>query len=461
MFFLDNLFMGNSNYYRLFPILVLLILNAFTTTSSFELLESENVDIEKEDKKIVLNIGHLIPRTGDLAPYSEGFARGAELAIDQLKQDPLFSNYTLELKEYDTKSNEEGSEQALKDAINNNSKFIIGVISQSDSYYSFVKPLTVSSGIPFIISGYYSEFMDNYTEVLNNPSPFDDYRTSDNPFGIYSVDNYYMEIFYDTPYVRNYSNITVIHRNDAWASYLAEWILDGNPVRTSEIVINYNSTEELEEVFLKIKEANNEAIFALTYAKDGAALFQGLFELGITNSTDIYTIGDPRLIGENLATKEALEGIRIVDLEKEDSEIQSEFYALFQSIHDEAPRYKSFEHYESIIIGAQAYKSAQLNDSSLIEELKKYVIYVTADAGELSPWKLSRTPEYCVDTLVYQVKDGNFTAELVKQFNCVSIRSMSSFSSSDLSFTTSIFSIFAIIVIGILIRYKKIRSRRI
>ena len=84
--------MGNSNYYRLFTILIsliLLILNAFTITSSFELLEPEIVDIEKADDKIVLNVGHLIPRTGDLAPYSEEFARGSQLAIDQLNQDPF------------------------------------------------------------------------------------------------------------------------------------------------------------------------------------------------------------------------------------------------------------------------------------------------------------------------------------------------------------------------------------
>ena len=459
MFFLDNLYMGNSDYYRLFPILILLILNAFTTTSSFEILESENVDIEKEDNKIVLNIGFLIPRTGDLAPYSEGFARGAQLAINQLKQDPLFSNYTLELKEYDTKSSEQGSEQALKDAIANNSKFVIGVFSQSPTFNSVIMPLTVSSGIPFIISGYISYYFDVGAAGQS---------TKGSPLGIYSVDHHSHEttnVLISIYNRENYKSTTVVYRNDAWARESALLLSSsGNTGIINRLLIKYNSSAEFEEIIPQIKKAGSEAIIAFTYAKDGAKLFQRLFEQGITSYTSIYTIADSRIIGENLASKEALEGIRILVAEKEDSDEQNEFSSLFQASYNETPRYKSFEHHEAIIIGAQAYRKAHLNNSSLSDELKEYIVGTTYE------WKLSRTPDFCGEALIYQVKNGNFTAELVNRLDCIPPTPVTGGgpigipprnNTRNNTFFPHFIAFFAIIAIGILIRYKKIRGKRI
>ena len=146
--------------------------------------------------------------------------------------------------------------------------------------------------------------------------------------------------------------------------------------------------------------------------------------------------------------------------EKEDSDEQNELSSLFQASYNETHRYKSFEHHEAIRIGFQAYRKAHLKNSSLSDELKEYIV------GTNYEWKLSRTPDFCGEALIYQVKKGNFTAELVTRLDCIPPIAMTGagpigIPTRNNTFFPHFIAFFAIIAIGILIRYNRGKRIRI
>ena len=89
-----------------------------------------------------LNVGVLLPLSGNAASIGQGMQNAMFMALDDLK------NNQLVLKFYDTKSTEEGAEEAVRKAVYEGAQLILGPL-MGDEVKS-ISPIALSADVPAI-----------------------------------------------------------------------------------------------------------------------------------------------------------------------------------------------------------------------------------------------------------------------------------------------------------------------
>ena len=220
----------------------------------------------------VLKLGALLPQTGDLAQFGPGMLGGVQLAVDDINAAGGVLGADVELVEADSASDPDQANQAAEQFINNdNVDAIMGAAASGVTLLGVIEP-TVGAG-RLECSG------SNTTPEL---ATYDDnglyFRTAPS-------DSLQSVVLGDAIAADGYTNVAIIFRSDDYGQAFAELTeqqLESVGITVADS-IGYNQDNPDFDADAQALAAIEglEAIVAISFPEDGAALLNALIEQGV------------------------------------------------------------------------------------------------------------------------------------------------------------------------------------
>ena len=324
---------------------------------------SDNYSPEVEVNQATdVKVGFLNPLTGALAAFSEGFTRGAELAIKQLNADGNYSDYNFVFTQYDTQTSPDGATQAANAAVDAGSHYLVGAAASSSSIPAVA--VAKSSGTPII----------SYASTSPELSEIDDGGYF---FRVVPSDAFQGKAISDYALENGLKKAVTIYRDDAWGIGVSDAFsaafLEGNGTSVTKKLAYPTATVEFGSFVTQLVAESPDLIVGASFADDGAPLFDALADANVTAEIYIADGAADDAVYELLNNPDALTDVIAfrprADPEAAESVKFAEDYAAEYGANASTGAIYTAEAYDAVFAGAMAVKAAGgVSDKAKIAE---------------------------------------------------------------------------------------------
>ena len=221
--------------------------------------------------KGTVKIGHILPISGPLSPYAEGFRNGVRMAVDQLNGEGGVGGWNFELIEEDTGTDAIKAAEAVRKLIDvDGVKVIVGAYASSCTMAA--APICEENKVVLVSPASTSPLVTDAGNYIFRVVPSDELQ------GI-AMAQLALEKGYKTAGIIAINNQYGIGLEEV---FKREFEKEGGSV---VITVRYELGAASYKTELgQLKAANPDVIIDVSYADDGAIVFKQAKELGITSN---------------------------------------------------------------------------------------------------------------------------------------------------------------------------------
>lgn len=317
-----------------------------------------------------IDIGAILPLTGDIASYGQAAKKGIDLAINEINESGGINGRRLNVIFEDNQGTARASVSAFHklDALNE-VPVIFGAAASSNTLS--ICEMATSKKIILM------------TPISSSPELTS--KCGEYFFRVCPSDNAQASMMADLIHSRGHSNIAIIYVQNSWGESLhSEFTRHFKKLNCN--IITAESIKEgerdLRATLTKIKAANPDALYAITYGREGGALLRQSKELSIKFpifGADVW--GSPELLN---TAGDAANGVPIIAPASFAGDEHDEFASSFrQAYSGEQPGTYSAYGYDMTLLVAEALKSTENIDANNLLQILRTLRY-TGVTGEIA-----------------------------------------------------------------------------
>ncbi|CAN5909211.1 ABC transporter substrate-binding protein [soil metagenome] len=300
-----------------------------------------------------LNVGTVLPLTGDLSQFGPGMENGAKLAVKQLKE---CGSMEVSASYEDSGTNEQTAANAADKLINsNNVGAIVGAASSRISF-SVVDPAVQSSVVQI-------------SPASTSPD-FTDYEDNGYFFRTVPSDNLQGEILSQVAQDEGFSTVNIIALNDDYGQGIAETFEKAFTDAGGEVGANvaYDPQgQSFDSEVRKASQGNPDAILLVAFPETGTSIIQSAQEAGLVGEVPfLFTDGlaDPQFPQDAGVELEGEKGTRPAS----DGPGGEDFSSAFSDEFGEEPSTFSANTYDAVMLASLAAAAGGDTDGQTIQE---------------------------------------------------------------------------------------------
>lgn len=306
-----------------------------------------------------VRIGAVFPLTGDVASYGRAAQRGIDLGVAEINEAGGIGGRPIEVLYEDDQNQPGAAINALRKLISvDGVQAVLG--SAASSVTLALCPVA----------------RENETVLITPISSSPELTTQggDYFFRVCPSDVIQARLIADWLHAENFSRVALLYVNNSWGQGLREEFRTDFTAQGGTIVAQEACNEgdrDLRTQIAKLKQSNPDAVYAITYGREGGAFLRQAQELGLSVpvfGADVW--GSPEL---RETAGDAATGVRIIAPASFSGPRYEAFSRQFRERNGEDPDVYAAYAYDMIHIVAQAIEKAELQGISVRDALASTV----------------------------------------------------------------------------------------
>lgn len=314
-----------------------------------------------------LNVGTILPLTGDLSQFGPGMENGAKLAVQQIKE---CNTIGIEAFYEDSGTNEQTAANAADKLINSNDVGAIVGAASSRISFSVIDTAAQSSVVQI-------------SPASTSPD-FTDYEDNGYFFRTVPSDNLQGEILAQIAQDEGYSKVNVIALNDDYGQGIADTFEQAFSDAGGEVGASVAYDPQGQSFDSEVQQASQgepDAILLVAFPETGTSIMQSAAERGLVGEVPfLFTDGlaDPQFPQDAGVDLEGEKGTRPAS----EGPGGEDFASTFQEEFGEEPATFSANTYDAVMLAALAAAAGGDTDGQTIQENMEAV---SKDGSEVLP----------------------------------------------------------------------------
>lgn len=341
-----------------------------------------------------VKIGAILPLTGDAAAWGERAKEGIDMAVDELNKAGGIKGVPVEVIYEDSKAVPKEGVNAMKKLVTvDNVQVVIGDVVSSVTLA--IAPIANENKVVVISPSASAPEVTDAGEYIFRNWPSDVYE------GRVIAKFAYNDL--------NIENIAILYINNDYGASLKDVVAKTFEEQGGKVLVVDNYFEDATDFrtqLTKIKHKNPEAIYIISYYKDGALILQQAKEIGIQSRfLGASAIEDPKLLE---IVGDAAEGLIYpvssgYDPNSEEDIVQ-EFKKTFKDKYGEEPAYLNAQAYDATKIVALSIEKGGFSG----EEIQKAMSQIKDYPGVTGKTTFDENGDVIKQMLIKTVKNGKF-----------------------------------------------------
>jgi ABC-type branched-subunit amino acid transport system substrate-binding protein len=304
-----------------------------------------------------VKIGAVFPLTGDTASYGHAAQRGIDLGVSEINDDGGIDGRPIQIIYEDDQGQPTTAVNAMRKLISVDAvEVILG--SAGSSVTLAMCPLAEESDVVLI------------TPISSSPQLATE--CGDHFFRVCPSDVMQARLMANWIREENIDRVALLYVNNSWGQGLREEFHSAFTAQGGTIVAQEACNEgerELRSQIARIKETNPDAVYAVTYSREGGAFLRQARELDLSAiifGADVW--GSPELVE---TAGDAARGVHIITPATFGGERYNEFVRRFREQYQEDPDVYASYAYDMIYIVAGAVEQAKTYGGSIRDVLAR------------------------------------------------------------------------------------------
>jgi branched-chain amino acid transport system substrate-binding protein len=296
-----------------------------------------------------IQLGAVFPLTGDIASYGIAAKRGIDLAVDEINSRGGVNGRKIQVIYEDDQGQATKAVAAIQKLVSVN-KVPVVMGSAASSVTLAMCPIANREKVILISP------ISSSSDLTKQGGPFF--------FRVCPSDVVQAKMMAEWFKEDGRSTAGIIFVNNSWGQGLkSEFVADfeASGGKVTDVEACKEGDQDLRAQLSKIKNANPDAIYAITYGREGGALLRQAKELAVDKpiyGADVW--GSPELVD---TAKEAASGVKIIVPTKFQGMKYQDFASAFQKKYSEAPDTYASYSYDMVMILTSALSKAESGDA--------------------------------------------------------------------------------------------------